>query len=218
MTLDPWWKPTRPVADRSLVITGTSTDVGKTIVTAALAATLAAAGTDVAVCKPAQTGVGPDEPGDLATVTALAGDLPTWEGARFPDPLAPETAAHRAGSPQLDINDVVPRVAAGDNSLLVHRTSPPKAVMFASRFHAFPDTPLAVSMRSSFPNTAQNARLATAAHRYSLSSSTDDKPGGSHPDTASRRRFITFSLRPPRMQGDTTSSMMAPTSSHSTCA
>ena len=95
MTLDPWWKPTRPVADRSLVITGTSTDVGKTIVTAALAATLAAAGTDVAVCKPAQTGVGPDEPGDLATVTALAGDLPTWEGARFPDPLAPETAAHR---------------------------------------------------------------------------------------------------------------------------
>ncbi|MGV9672234.1 dethiobiotin synthase [Gordonia sp. NPDC003504] len=111
MTLDPWWKPTRPVAGRSLVITGTSTDVGKTIVTAALAATLDAAGTDVAVCKPAQTGVGPDEPGDLARITALAGDLPTWEGARFPDPLAPETAAHRAGLPQLDINDVVPGVA-----------------------------------------------------------------------------------------------------------
>lgn len=90
------------LADRCLVITGTSTDVGKTVVTAALAATLAARGVDVAVCKPAQTGVEPDEPGDLATVTALAGALPTHECVRFADPLAPETAARHAGAPQAD--------------------------------------------------------------------------------------------------------------------
>ena len=84
------------------MITGTSTDVGKTVVTAALAATLAARGVDVAVCKPAQTGVEPDEPGDLATVTALAGALPTHECVRFADPLAPETAARHAGAPQAD--------------------------------------------------------------------------------------------------------------------
>lgn len=109
MIVDHAPEPTR--MGRSLVITGTSTDVGKTIVTAALAATLACAGTDVAVCKPAQTGVGPDEPGDLATITTLAGEVPTWEGARFPDPLAPETAALRAGRAPLDPDYVLPEVA-----------------------------------------------------------------------------------------------------------
>ncbi|RPA63494.1 ATP-dependent dethiobiotin synthetase BioD [Gordonia oryzae] len=84
------------------MITGTSTDVGKTVVTAALAVTLVDRGVDVAVCKPAQTGVGPDGPGDLATVTALAGALPTHECVRFADPLAPETAARHAGTPQAD--------------------------------------------------------------------------------------------------------------------
>ncbi|NKT06754.1 AAA family ATPase [Rhodococcus hoagii] len=44
------------------MISGTSTDVGKTVVTAALAAALRAAGQSVAVCKPAQTGVTVDEP------------------------------------------------------------------------------------------------------------------------------------------------------------
>lgn len=44
-----------------LVITGTGTEVGKTVVTAAVAATALAAGRSVAVLKAAQTGVGPDE-------------------------------------------------------------------------------------------------------------------------------------------------------------
>ena len=43
-------------------VTGTGTGVGKTVVTAAVAAL---APGRVAVLKPAQTGVGPDEPGDL---------------------------------------------------------------------------------------------------------------------------------------------------------
>jgi dethiobiotin synthetase len=80
-----------------LVITGTGTEVGKTVVTAAVAATALAAGRSVAVLKPAQTGVRPDEPGDAAEVARLAGAVTTAELARYPEPLAPATAARRAG-------------------------------------------------------------------------------------------------------------------------
>ncbi|MFI1918406.1 dethiobiotin synthase [Nocardia sp. NPDC020380] len=86
-----------------LFITGTSTDVGKTIVTAALAATARAAGAEVAVCKPAQTGVAPGEPGDLAVIERLSGVTRTLELARYPDPLAPDTAARRSGHPLLTL-------------------------------------------------------------------------------------------------------------------
>ncbi|MBL1077871.1 ATP-dependent dethiobiotin synthetase BioD [Nocardia sp. 2] len=86
-----------------LFITGTSTDVGKTIVTAALAATARAAGASVAVCKPAQTGVAPGEPGDLAVIERLGGVTRTVELARYPDPLAPDTAARRCGQPLLTL-------------------------------------------------------------------------------------------------------------------
>ncbi|MEU3751532.1 dethiobiotin synthase [Streptomyces olivoreticuli] len=79
------------------VITGTNTEVGKTVVTAAIAAAATAAHRTVAVLKPAQTGVAPDEPGDIAEVQRLAGPVTGAELARFPDPLAPATAARRAG-------------------------------------------------------------------------------------------------------------------------
>lgn len=81
-----------------LVITGTGTGVGKTVVTAALAALAVAAGGRVAVVKAAQTGVPPGEPGDLDEVCRLVGVPVTCrELARYPDPLAPATAARRAG-------------------------------------------------------------------------------------------------------------------------
>lgn len=81
-----------------LVVTGTGTGVGKTVVTAALGALAVAAGRDVAVVKPAQTGVGPDQPGDIDEVRRLVGEsLTCRELARYPDPLAPATAARRAG-------------------------------------------------------------------------------------------------------------------------
>lgn len=81
-----------------MVLTGTGTGVGKTVVTAAVAALAVSKRRSVAVLKPAQTGLGPDEPGDVDEVTRLAGDdVTTWELARFPDPLAPATAARRAG-------------------------------------------------------------------------------------------------------------------------
>ena len=90
-----------------LIITGTSTDVGKTIVTAALAAAARAAGRTVAVCKPAQTGMGPGEPGDLAVVQRLSGITRTLELARYPEPLAPDTAARRCGQPLLTLGETV---------------------------------------------------------------------------------------------------------------
>ncbi|HEX3592859.1 MAG TPA: dethiobiotin synthase [Pseudonocardiaceae bacterium] len=80
-----------------LVVTGTGTDVGKTVVTAAVAALAGARGRSVAVLKPAQTGVLAGEPGDLAHVRALAGDVATCELRRLPDPLSPEAAARLAG-------------------------------------------------------------------------------------------------------------------------
>ncbi|PZT70041.1 ATP-dependent dethiobiotin synthetase BioD [Streptomyces sp. SW4] len=68
------------------------------MVTAAVAATAVAAGRSVAVLKAAQTGVGPDEPGDAQEVARLAGAAVTAsEIARYPEPLAPATAARRAG-------------------------------------------------------------------------------------------------------------------------
>ncbi|QCU76924.1 dethiobiotin synthase [Citricoccus sp. SGAir0253] len=83
-----------------LCVTGTDTDVGKTIATACLAAAALAAGERVAVYKPAQTGVGPDEPGDVDTVAALLGRpgrLTVAEGVRVGPAMAPVDAALEAG-------------------------------------------------------------------------------------------------------------------------
>ena len=90
-----------------LIISGTGTEVGKTIVTAAVAALAAARGGGVAVVKPAQTGVAPGESGDLDVVARLAGVTDTHEYARYPDPLSPAAAARLSGLPALSL----PRVA-----------------------------------------------------------------------------------------------------------
>lgn len=82
----------------TLIVSGTGTEIGKTVTTAAVAATAVARGRSVAVLKPAQTGVAPGEPGDAAEVVRLAGGAVTAaELARYPEPLAPYTAALRAG-------------------------------------------------------------------------------------------------------------------------
>ncbi|HEX6920224.1 MAG TPA: dethiobiotin synthase [Actinomycetes bacterium] len=93
-----------------LVVTGTGTGVGKTVVTAALAALAATRGTPVAVVKPAQTGARPGEPGDLDEVRRLAGVTELHEYARFPDPLSPAAAARQAGVAPLDLQDAAGRV------------------------------------------------------------------------------------------------------------
>lgn len=80
-----------------LVVTGTDTEVGKTVVTAALAVCLSEERT-VAVFKPAQTGVGPHDAGDVDEVRRLSGVESVFEGVRLRDPLAPTTAARREGA------------------------------------------------------------------------------------------------------------------------
>jgi dethiobiotin synthetase len=102
-----------------LVVTGTGTGIGKTVVTAALAALALAEGRRVAVLKPVQTGVAPGQPGDLDDVRRLVGRmagerLTTLELARYPDPLAPATAAARAGREP---------VTPADASAAAHRLS-----------------------------------------------------------------------------------------------
>ncbi|GAB3284453.1 dethiobiotin synthase [Parasphingorhabdus pacifica] len=95
--------------DGIVVITGTGTGVGKTVVTAALAAL--AAHRRVAVVKPAQTGVADGEPGDLAEITRLAGPVTAVELGRFPDPLAPRTAARLSGTPPVTAEATASAVA-----------------------------------------------------------------------------------------------------------
>jgi dethiobiotin synthetase len=97
---------------RILMVAGTDTGVGKTVVTAALAALSHARGERVAVVKPAQTGVGPREPGDLDEVGRLSGVADLHELARFSDPLAPATAARRAGVLPPSVQDSARAVSA----------------------------------------------------------------------------------------------------------
>ncbi|WP_329321126.1 dethiobiotin synthase [Streptomyces sp. NBC_01262] len=106
-----------------VIVSGTGTEIGKTVVTAAVAATSMAAGLSVAVLKPAQTGVGAGEPGDAAEVARLAGDgVTAVELARYPEPLAPATAARRSGLPAVrpaDIAEAAAKLSAVHDVVLV---------------------------------------------------------------------------------------------------
>lgn len=105
-----------------LFVTGTSTGVGKTVVTAAIAALALDRGATVAVVKPAQTGLLPAEPGDLAAVVALAGVTNTCELVRYSDPLSPAAAARLSGQDPLDpvsFYDTVLKLADSTDLVLV---------------------------------------------------------------------------------------------------
>lgn len=80
---------------RGVFVTGTDTGVGKTVVSAAIAATWREAGRDVVYVKPVQSGAadGDDDPAD---VNALA-DVPTVVGPVIGPSLAPGVAARLAG-------------------------------------------------------------------------------------------------------------------------
>ena len=116
-----------------LIVSGTGTDVGKTVATAALAA---CATGSVAVVKPGQTGVADGAPGDLAEVQRLARVTDVHEFVRYPDPLSPHQAAYVSGRPELDFADTVQRIddlstqydlvlVEGAGGLLVPYTNPP---------------------------------------------------------------------------------------------
>ncbi len=79
-----------------LFVSGTGTGVGKTVVTAALAAQARQAGLDVAVCKPVQTGTDANDD-DLSEIRRLTGVTQLAGLARYPQPMAPVAAAEEAG-------------------------------------------------------------------------------------------------------------------------
>lgn len=108
-----------------LCVTGTSTGVGKTVATAALAAALLPSG-PVTVVKPAQTGFADgaerDEDGqlaDAAEVARLAPGAVTVEHRRYPEPLAPLTAARRAGLPPLGRDEASAIARRAEGAVLV---------------------------------------------------------------------------------------------------
>lgn len=95
-----------------LIVTGTNTDVGKTIATAALVSRFAAAGKEVRPLKPVQTGE-PVGQGDATTVERLTG-VRGHDLLRFPEPLAPNLSARRAGMAQPVVAEVVAWVRSFD--------------------------------------------------------------------------------------------------------
>lgn len=103
---------------RVVLMTGTGTEVGKTIATAALATALTARGSDVGVVKPVQTGLLPGEPGDADVVATLAG-VTTQEWHRLRDPLAPDVAAEREGGTLPPVAAHAKRVAGLDHGLVL---------------------------------------------------------------------------------------------------
>ena len=105
-----------------VLVTGTDTDVGKTVVTAALAAALQAGGASVAAYKPTQTGVVAGEGGDMGEVRRLGGIAAGVEGVRLALPMAPVAAAAREGLelPALSSHVAAIRaLAAGHDHVLV---------------------------------------------------------------------------------------------------
>jgi dethiobiotin synthetase len=87
-----------------LFVTGTDTDVGKTVVACTIAATLAQRGRLVSVFKPVVTGVvdAPERPPDHERLRASARSAQGPAGVapyRFAPAVSPHLAAERAGSP-----------------------------------------------------------------------------------------------------------------------
>jgi dethiobiotin synthetase len=108
---------------RGVFVTGTGTEVGKTVVAAAIARTLAAAGERVAVLKPAVTGL--EEPGeaDHELLRRAAGSDQSDEEIapyRYQPPAAPHLAAALAGE-KIDPERLLAaaRTAAADADVLV---------------------------------------------------------------------------------------------------
>ncbi|MEU4556840.1 dethiobiotin synthase [Actinoplanes sp. NPDC023936] len=95
-----------------ILVTGTDTEVGKTIATAAMAAAARAAGLRVAVIKPGQTGVATGAPTDAEVISRLAGPETVRTLAEYPEPLAPLAAAKVAGQPALDLFETVDAIRA----------------------------------------------------------------------------------------------------------
>ena len=90
----------RGVAQGDLLVTGTDTGVGKTVIAAALILELRARGVRAIGFKPVETGVNAGDVADSEVLAAAGGvDEPLVAPLlRLAEPLAPAVAAHRAGT------------------------------------------------------------------------------------------------------------------------
>lgn len=96
---------------RDLLVTGTDTGVGKTVIAAALVSALRSRGVRAIGFKPVETGIRADEDSD-SEVLARASDERTVIAQpllRLPEPLAPAVAAERAGV-ELDPDAIEARI------------------------------------------------------------------------------------------------------------
>src|SRR3954453_17295355 len=95
---------------RGVFVTGTDTGVGKSVLSAAIAAALRARGENVAACKPVLTGVdeapgggppaqarGGGPPDDALPAAATGQDPRDVAPLRFGPPVSPHLAAEQAG-------------------------------------------------------------------------------------------------------------------------
>jgi len=101
-----------------LFVTGTDTDVGKTRVTAALAAMCIAHGERPTIVKAVQTGLAAGVPGDAAVAGALAG-CAALEFARFRLPADPWAAALAEDAPPLDAGRLARQIEAVAGAVIV---------------------------------------------------------------------------------------------------
>ena len=161
---------------RTLFVTGTDTGVGKTVVAAWLAATLAP-NASVALVKPFQTGaVDPASDGDEAFYRAALGDeaVSIRTLVSLPEPLAPSIAAERAGEP-IDVAGALVECRAlakeaditiveGAGGLLVSITAEHDMATFAAAL----DASLVVVARPSLGTLNHTALTLEAAERRGL--------------------------------------------------
>jgi dethiobiotin synthetase len=87
-----------------VLVTGTDTGIGKTWVTAALAAACVASGRRVAVLKAAQTGA-PDD--DAAWIAARVPGIAVRTALRYEAAVAPSVAARLEGAPEPSLEPIV---------------------------------------------------------------------------------------------------------------
>lgn len=164
----------RPPLPRVVVVTGTDTDVGKTVVTAAVCALLAADGRRVAAYKPTQTGVEPGEPGDMGEVERLT-RVTVVEGTRLRAAMAPRPAASVEGVSLPTLGDhlrTITRLAEtydhvvveGAGGLLVELTD--AAETLADLAAALPDARVIVVARSGL-GTLNHTMLTRASLAHS---------------------------------------------------
>jgi dethiobiotin synthetase len=85
---------------RDLLVTGTDTGIGKTVIAAALVVALRARGVRAIGFKPVETGVTPGEPLDSAVLAQASGEhnVLAQPLLQLPEALAPAIAAERAGA------------------------------------------------------------------------------------------------------------------------